>query len=423
MCALVLAAPAVAFAREPVISYIDQTDAAHPVLRLYDEETETEVTPPPPVPVFAPPTFFQYGMSQDGRYIVYNDDPAPRHLHLLDRATNTPVPLPGIDVYTNPTNLTVSNNGLIAFDDTGNGPTVVYDSKAGQFADTGLVADNKNRQPRLSGDGHFLGTTCDDLTKCPAPTAGSDAFIQDLVGKSDAAFPADATHDEEHPCLNGDGSLFGIDKAASATDPKHDEFLFTRSGTPVPLPSGVNTPNVEDQYCVLDSSGRYLGFVTDFVTFKVYDRTGARFLDLPAGKQFDRYSVLSDPYPPPSTQPPGGGGPGGPTGDRTKPVASRFRMAHRRFRVHRRATSFKFTLSEPGSARIVIRRNGKKVGEIRRRGLAAGANSISFSGKLGRRKLRAGGYTGVLIVTDKAGNLSLPVLIEFRVLRPKRPRH
>ena len=91
--------------------------------------------------------------------------------------------------------------------------------------------------------------------------------------------------------------------------------------------------------------------------------------------------------------------------------------------MRRRATSFKFSLSEPGDARIVIRRTGKKVGEIRRRGLAAGANAISFSGKLGRRKLRPGEYTGVLIVTDTAGNLSLPVLIEFRVLRPKQRRH
>ena len=201
VCVLVLTAPAAALAREPVISYVDENG----VFRLYDEETESEVNPPPPVP--APANFlgFRYGMSMNGRYIVYNDNTAPRHLHLLDRATNTPVPLPGIDVYDNPDNLTVSNNGLIAFDNQGNGPTLVYDSAAGQFAVTGLLADNKSRQPRLSGDGRFLGTTCDDLTKCPAPTAGADAFVQDLMGKSDTAFPADATRDEEHPCLNGDG--------------------------------------------------------------------------------------------------------------------------------------------------------------------------------------------------------------------------
>jgi hypothetical protein len=417
VCALVLAAPAAALAREPVISYVDENG----VFRLYDEETESEENPAPPVP--APANFlgFRYGMSMSGRYIVYNDNPAPRHLHLLDRATNTLVPLPGIDVYANPDNLTVSNNGSIAFDNQGNGPAVVYSSAARAFIDSGLAADNAHRQTRLSGDGHFLGTTCDSPTNCAAPTVGADAFVQDLTTKSDTAFPADATRDEEHACLDGDGSIFGIDKAASATDPKHDIFLFQRSGTPVPLPSGVNTADVEDQYCVLDSSGRYLGFMNNFLTFMLYDRTEAGFVTLPAGKEFDRYSVLSDPYSPP--QPPGGGVPPGPTGDRTKPVITRFRMAHRRFRVRRRATSFKFRLSEPGRGRIVIRRRGKKVGEISRRGLDAGSNTIAFSGKIGRRKLRPGEYAAVLIVTDRAGNRSLPVLIEFRVLRPKPRRH
>jgi hypothetical protein len=178
---------------------------------------------------------------------------------------------------------------------------------------------------------------------------------------------------------------------------------------------------VEDQYCVLDSTGRYLGFMNDFLTFKVYDRTGALFLSLPPDKEFDRFSVLSDPYPPP--QPPGNGsGPESPTVD-PKPVVSRFRMTHRRFRVKRRATSFKFKLSEPANVRIVLRRSGKKVGEIRRRGLAAGANRISFSGKLGRRKLKRGSYAAVLIARDRAGNVSLPVLIEFKVLRPRPRRH
>ena len=422
VCALLLAAPAAALAREPVISYIDQTDAAHPVLRLYDEETETEVSPPPPVPVFDAAQF-RYGMSMNGRYIVYSD--IDKKLHLLDRATNTLIPTPGIDIYGNPEipdNLTVSNNGLIAFDKQGNGPTVVYDSKTGQFADTGLLDDNKNRQPRLSGDGHFLGTTCDDLTKCPAPTAGADAFVQDLTAKSDTAFPADAARDEEHPCLNGDGSLFGIDKDASALDMTNDIFLFDRSASPPAQagpPSDANTPNVDDQYCVLDSSGRYLGFVNASIGFRVYDRTGLRFLDLPTGNQFDRYSVLSDAYSPPQQ----GGNPPPPPGGRTRPVVSRFRMTHRRFRVRRHATAFKFNLSDPGRVRLVIRKFGRKVGEIRRRGLAAGPNRIPFSGKLGRRKLGSGPYAAVLIATDRAGHLSLPALIEFRIQRPKHRRH
>jgi hypothetical protein len=50
VCALVLAAPAAALAREPVISYVDENG----VFRLYDEETESEENPAPPSP--PPPT-------------------------------------------------------------------------------------------------------------------------------------------------------------------------------------------------------------------------------------------------------------------------------------------------------------------------------------------------------------------------------
>ena len=151
-----------------------------------------------------------------------------------------------------------------------------------------------------------------------------------------------------------------------------------------------------------------------FSLFRVSNKT---IVSLPPDKEFNEFSLLSDPYSPPQ---PGGSNPPPGAGD-PKPVVSRFRMAHRRFRVRRRATSFKFNLSEPSSVRIVIRRLGKKVGEIRRRGLKTGANTIGFSGKLGRRKLRPGQYAAVLIARDQAGNRSLPVLIEFRVLRP-RPR-
>jgi hypothetical protein len=102
-----LMAPAAADAREPVISYID----ANGVFRLYDEETEQEL-PPPPVP--ADFIGFRHGMSLDSRYIVFTDE--QRKLHLLDRATNSEVALPGFDVDTHPGSLTVSNTGLIGID-------------------------------------------------------------------------------------------------------------------------------------------------------------------------------------------------------------------------------------------------------------------------------------------------------------------
>jgi len=97
-------------------------------------------------------------------------------------------------------------------------------------------------------------------------------------------------------------------------------------------------------------------------------------------------------------------------------------MTHRRFRPGRRATAFRFVLSEPAAVRIVMRRVGRYVGQVRRARLNAGANTIPWTGRLKGRRVRPGPYAAVVIATDLAGNLSLPVLKEFRVLRPEGDR-
>jgi hypothetical protein len=418
LCSLVLLAPAAALARKPVISYVDENG----VFRLYDEELNAEVDPPPAVP--ANFLGFRYAISLNGRYIVFND--TQKKLHLLDRATNTQIPLPGVDVYAanGPGGLTVSDTGRIAFDDNGNGPAVVYESATGQFVDTGLPANNGHRQTRLSGDGLFLGTTCNDTNCVNNLDIGADPYVQDLTTKLDTGFPNDAVVDEEHPCINGDGLLFGFDKAPGLLQP-FDVYLFDRSVSPpqaVALP-GMNDAAKDETNCVLDAAGDYVGLIYDqagTATFRVYSRASAAFLTLPPDKEFDSRSLFSAPYSPP---PQGGGQPAAPpSGDRTKPVASRLRMTHRRFRPGPRATSFRFALSEPAGVRVVIRRRGRYVGTVRRSGLGAGSNRIPWSGRLRGRKLRPGPYVGVLIATDPAGNLSLPLLTSFRVLRPEGDR-
>jgi hypothetical protein len=368
---------------------------------------------------------FKYGMSLNGRYIVFNDNPAPRKLHLLDRATNTQVQLPGIDVYNEPGSLTVSDNGLIAFDDNGNGPALVYSSATRAFVDSGLAADNGHRQTRLSGDGRFLGTTCNDDNCVDDLDMGADPYIQNLGAKLDTAFPADDNRDEEHPCLNGDGSVFGIDKdRAQAMATPNDVFLFDRSVSP-PAPivdaAFANTELGDEVNCVLDSAGEYLGlFNNTTAVFRAFNIAAGTFLALPADKEFSERSLFSAPYTPP--RPPGGGP--GPGPDTTRPVVRKLGMTHRRFRVRRGATAFRFRLSERSSVKIVIKRRGKRVGTIRRRGLSKGAHRVRFNGRLKGRKLRPGRYLAVLTATDAAGNVSRPRRIRFRVLRPAgdRPR-
>ena len=411
--ALLLLAPSAAMARQPVISYVDETGT----FRLYDEEIEAEIDPPPLVP--ANFLGFRYGMSLNGRYIVYNDNPAPRKLHLLDRATNSQVPLPGIDVHDNPGALTVSNAGLIAFDDNGNGPALAYDSATGSFVDTGLAADNGHRQTRLSGDGRFLATTCNDINCVDDLDGGADPYLQDLATKLDTGFPDDPNVDEEHPCIDEDGSVLGLDKDPPA-DMQPDIFLFDRSVSPpqaIAIP-GVNTADEQDAFCVLDAAGEHLGYFDNDTEFRVYHVPSQAFVMLPPDKEFSTTSHFSAPYPPPqqgggNTTPP----PTPPLGDVTEPGVRRARMTHRRFRPRRRATAFRFVLTEAADVRIVIRRRGKRVGAISRADRPAGPNRIFFNGRLRGRKLKPGRYVAVLFATDAAGNLSAPKLIEFRVLR------
>ena len=406
--ALLLLTAQAASAREPVISYVD----AGGTFRLWDEELNAEVTPPLPVP--ANFLGFRHAISLNGRYVFFND--AQKKLHLLDRATGTQVPLPGIDVYANPSGLTVSDGGIVGFDDNGNGPALVYRSGTGQFLDSGLGAANGHRQTRLSGDGRILGTTC--VTNCIVDL-GSDAnpYVQDLGTKLDTAFPDDDNADEEHPCLDGDGSLFGIDKRRSAMVMQRDIFLFDRSVTPpqaVAIP-GANDALTNEVSCVLDGPGTYLGFFNnDTSVFSLYNLTTKALVPLPPGKEFDNRSLFSAPYSPPPPPPPPCCGP---APDVTKPVARRFRMTHRRFRPHRRATKFRFVLSEAADVRIVVRRHGRRVGVLRRNDLAAGANAITFGGRLRGKRLRPGRYVALLTATDAAGNVSRARSIRFTILR------
>jgi hypothetical protein len=288
---LISLSPAAA-AREPVISYIDAT--SH--LRLYDEQLERDLAAPP-----VPPTFpgFKYGMSLNGRYIAYTD--AQKKLHLLDRAGNHAVSLPGIDVAASPQNLSVSDAGLIAFDDSSNFDARVYDSRRKTFIDTGLPAPGtgNHRQTALSGDGLFLATTCMPHDKCVKDISNNDhsnPFVQNLATKTDTGFPFIANADAEHPCMNRDGSVLGL----NYTNPmKMDVRLYNRAtGQVIPVP-GLNSANaaIDDDHCVLDSSGRYVGYTQNNMTFKVYDRQTAGFLNL--NRTYDSQSRFSDPYSPP----------------------------------------------------------------------------------------------------------------------------
>jgi hypothetical protein len=293
---VLLLLPASASARKPIIAYVDGG-----AFKLYDAELGQDVAAPP-VPV--PEAGFRFGISRNGRYVFYND--ADKKLHLLDRDTDTQVPLPGIDIYANPAFLTVSDGGLLAFDQNVNGPAVVYNSITKQFVTTGLPADNKNRQTQLSPGGTFLATTCDDpVDKCPAMTANSDPFVQNLTTMANVPLGAGAavgTKDEEDPCIAGGGNLVGWQKQVGALD--KDVFIYDRGADAFLNLPGLNDDMTDDAFCVLDRTGGYIGLMNLFgmtQTFKLYEVASDSFVPLPA-KPFssgnDANAIFSEPFTP-----------------------------------------------------------------------------------------------------------------------------
>jgi hypothetical protein len=138
-----------------------------------------------------------------------------------------------------------------------------------------------------------------------------------------------------------------------------------------------------------------------------------------------------------------GGGGGGPTGggeepapDLAAPVITGPTLTPKRFRVSPRGTAtvarlgrgsrIRYSLSEAAAVTLRFqrgvrtRRTGRRrwvpAGTLRRAGIA-GVNRVPFSGRIGRRALRAGRYRLVLRATDAAGNSAKATPRALRVVR------
>ncbi|MET0511622.1 MAG: hypothetical protein ABW135_08080 [Thermoleophilaceae bacterium] len=130
-----------------------------------------------------------------------------------------------------------------------------------------------------------------------------------------------------------------------------------------------------------------------------------------------------------------GGQPGG-TGaaDTVAPVIRGFSATRTVFTVARASTPLaarasdgtrlRYTLSERARVTVAIQRAVKRgghvhfrtVGSLRRAG-AQGANTIRFSGRIGKRALRPGRYRALIRATDAAGNRSQPRTVGLRIKR------
>lgn len=368
-----LLTPALASARKPILAWIDTTDT----FRLYDLEAGASLG----APAFQA-NLRRFGVSQGGRYVVYVDK--GKKVHLVDLVTQREVPLPGIDVYTNPGFPSVSDSGLIAFDDNLNGPTVLYNASIGAFVPTGFAGNNGHRQPALAGEGGFLATTC--LKDCIHSTvdADSDLFLQDIPSQADIPVPdtlsGDTKRDEEHPCLSGGGRIVGADVPNPT---KRDIVLFDRQAGQVATPPGFNDPASDDNFCALDFTGQYLGAFTNLQHMRILDRASNQQLPMP-DPNIDRPAFLIQPeqaVPPP---------------DRLKPRVTRVRARRNR----RRRLRVTFRLSEAALVDLTLKRGRRRIPIARRRAGRAGSNTITS-----RRAVAAGRYTLTVFATDLAGNL------------------
>jgi hypothetical protein len=141
-----------------------------------------------------------------------------------------------------------------------------------------------------------------------------------------------------------------------------------------------------------------------------------------------------------SAPPSGAGSGGGSTGTRARPsaeprdtVAPRLtgaKLNRKRFRVARaataltaaagRGTNLSFRSTEAGVLsvsfeRIVPGRRPRRAGALTRR-IKAGPGRVALSGRLDRKRMKAGRYRLTLTARDRAGNRSRPVVLSFTVL-------
>jgi hypothetical protein len=98
--------------------------------------------------------------------------------------------------------------------------------------------------------------------------------------------------------------------------------------------------------------------------------------------------------------------------DRIAPVVTALRLSPKR--IGRRGAKLQFTLSEAAKVAITVTKGKRKLGTLTK-SLAAGANAIKLSKRIGRRTLRPGTYRITVVATDSTGNRSRPQSLRVTV--------
>ena len=123
----------------------------------------------------------------------------------------------------------------------------------------------------------------------------------------------------------------------------------------------------------------------------------------------------------------GGGGGGGDVADLLAPALSRFGLSRSRFAAAGRGgsiaakvgTTVRYRLSEAATVTFRVRRKGARKplkGSFAHKG-KAGANTLRFTGRLRRKKLKLGSYVMSATSKDAAGNVAKVKRLRFRIVK------
>lgn len=393
---------------------------------------------------------FGHAISGDGDRIVF-----------ASRATNLVAPNAG-------EHLRIYLRDIVA------GTTTLVSRRSGA---SGEPADEWSFDPAISSNGAVVAFTTrdDDVATEAGPFGGAEQVIvrdlttnQNRVASRASGDGAVGDGSAYHPSLSADGRVVAFQSTAANLLPGRGGLargaVFVRS-----LASGAvsgppafgrvdNQPQNRAEAPSISENGSCLQFTANGHT------TGGLGGDDPAGYVFvvsgectSRLApdaVTPDPGPPPP--PPVGPGPATPI---ARPVLSRVSLLNPAFRVGTRVqvltraqrrrgvvptgTRFRFTLSTAAAVRISLQQRlpGRRVGKacrpvtranrsqracvrfvprmtITRASMHAGARTVPFTGRQGRKRLAPGRYRAVHRAVN-SGGASAPVIRPFRIV-PRR---
>jgi hypothetical protein len=329
----------------------------------------------------------------------------------------------------------------------------------------GAIGNEHSRDPALSADGNRVAFGSGASNLAGGNPGTDDLFLRDiaagttvLLSRATAADGAAGDSSSFGPSISADGSRVAFVSTAANlvpgdTNGNFDAFLREVDASTTALISRADGADGgfgggESDVVSLSSSGNCAAFDSDSANMAPGGYATADFRHVYMRALRGECAVA----------PAGGGGGGGGGGaDTVAPVLDRVAMSAKRFRVGKAATvtaaaakkkkktpvgtRFSWRLSESAKVTLRIERatSGRRKGrscvkptkKLRKakkctlwvragtltRQSAAATTKLTFSGRIGKKALKAGSYRAVVSAVDAAGNASAKRTVAFKVVK------